>query len=142
MRRRDKVILIVAVALGLSGMAPLSHSQAPSQESIETMRREREQRLRERRERRWNEQFERDQIRGWDEARRRAIGATPAQWGAIRPRLEAVEALSADVHARIWPRVSFRRAESAEAGGMCQWRWARSAEETAGDPNPDLPSSR
>lgn len=139
MKPRDITIVTLGAILCLTAIAPLSHSQSPNQESIEAMRRERNQRRRERREqwqeeiyqqiKRLNEQAECDGIKAWEETRRQAVGAAPAQWRVIKPRLDALEALIFDAHARIRPQISYSTTETPGRVTNCQWRWARSAEE-------------
>jgi len=131
MKPRDIAILTLGAVLGLAVITPLSRSQSPA----ETMRPERDQWRKEiyQQIKRLNEQAERDGIEAWEETRRQAVGATPAQWRVIRPRLEVVEALISDVHTRIWPQISYSTTETPVRVTKCEWRWARSADETPGE---------
>ena len=149
MKPRDIAIVTLGAILCLTAMAPLSRSQSPrqqkshdvldpnlwkdfpDQEAVEAMRRQRDQWRKERDQqiKRMNEQAERDRRRVLDETWRQAIGAAPAQWRIIKPRLETLEGLMSDVYTRIRPQISYSTTETPGRVTNCQWRWARSAEE-------------
>ena len=137
------IILMLATALALAVVTPVSRSQSsappePNQAAIEAMRQaghlERRARLVQwrqemyQRRQQFREQAERDHLEAWDQTQRRAFGATPAQWRVLKPKLDALNALTSDAYARIRPTVSFGITETPGRVSHCQWRWARSAE--------------
>jgi hypothetical protein len=135
MRPRGRIISMLVIALCLMVAVPSSHpqsqqtSESKTRENMEAMQRQQE-RWREQTQRqqeqwreqmaRFQEQLKRDSRRNLDEAKRQAIGATPSQWRAIRPRLEAVEALRWEEHACLRPQV---RLHTSNSVAQCQWTW-------------------
>lgn len=123
-----RTVAAMGLVLCLAGIVPLSHSQSQhsetptAQEMMERMQRQQE-RWREQTDRqmaRFQEQAKRDSRRSLDEAKRQAIGATPSQWGTIRPRLQAVSALRHEAYAYLRPQVGLK---TSEAVGRCRWTW-------------------
>ncbi len=135
MRPRGRIISMLVIVLCLMVAVPSSHpqsqqtSESKTRENMEAMHRQQE-RWREQTQRqqeqwreqmaRFREQLKRDSRRNLDEAKRQAIGATPSQWRAIRPRLEAVEALRWEEHACLRPQVRLHGSNSVRE---CQWTW-------------------
>jgi len=157
MKLQGIALLTLGAILGLTTITPLSRSQSPSpqkpsavldanmekraaaQEWMERKRREWEQRRR-----KWQQehlqrikqqkaQMEADRPRALDEAYRRAVGATPAQWRVIKPRLEAVRALQADAYARIWPAISSGGIGTSGLITDCGWNWNRPGNKRPGE---------
>ncbi len=123
-----RTVAAMGLVLCLTGIVPLSHSQSQhsetptAQEMMERMQRQQE-RWREQNDRQmaqFREQARRDSRRSLDEAKRQSIGATPSQWGTIRPRLQAAETLRHEAYAYLRPLVTLRTSESV---GQCRWTW-------------------
>ncbi|UCD49167.1 MAG: hypothetical protein JSW27_16740 [Phycisphaerales bacterium] len=157
MRLPHITVVTLGAILYLAVMAPLSRSQPPNrqlpregldpntgkratvQEWMERNRRERRQRLE-----KWKKeqlqqikqqkaQMEADRPRAMDEAYRRAVGATPAQWRVVKPRLEAVRALQADAYARLWPAISSGGVGTSGFITDCGWNWNRPGNKRPGE---------